>query len=368
MEIFAGLIAGAVVLLLVIVLIRLQKLSSSNPDLQSVLLVHQQMESMRNDLRDQLRNVTESFNHQLGTMSQQMSSQSGAVGSRLDSAARIMGDVQRNLGDLGRATEELKELGRGVSKLEELLGSPKLRGGLGEYLLEDLLKQVLPSDNFEMQHRFNNGTMVDAIVRTSDRLVSIDSKFPLENFRGMVLSGSEVDRRSFQRAFAADVRKHIDAIAMKYILPDEGTFPFALMYIPSENIYYEIIIKDESIAAEGLYEYALARNVVPVSPNSFYAYLQVIAIGLRGLRVEQNARGIVDTLIRLQDDLTRLREGFDTLGLHLENARKKYDEVGKRFSNFEARLGTVGEHPAGTGVPQKHIAPGTVILSMENHS
>jgi DNA recombination protein RmuC len=276
-------------------------------------------------------------------VTQQIQSQTNNVGSRLDNAARVISDVQKNLGELGQATQEIKELGQSVSKLEEMLRAPKLRGGLGELLLEDLLKQVLPADHFEMQYHFRGGQAVDAIIRTSDRMVPIDSKFPLENFRKMVGADGEGDRKTFQKAFVNDVKKHIDAIASKYILPDEGTFPFALMYIPAENIYYEVIIKDEGANGTGLYSYCIDKKVVPVSPNSFYAYLQVIALGLRGLQIEQSARNILNTLARLQGDSTKVRDAFDVLGSHLDNARKKYDEADKRLTNFEDRLSNVAE-------------------------
>lgn len=304
------------------------------------VILMQQLESLRNDLRSSLQNVSELVNQQLSNVTQQMQSQTASVGDRLDNAARVIGDVQKNLGELGRATEEIKELGQSVSKLEELLKAPKLRGGLGEYLLEDLLKQVLPSTHFEMQYRFRSGDTVDAVIKTSDRLVPVDSKFPLENFRKLT-TAPDTEKKTVQRAFVTDVRKHIDAIASKYILPDEGTFPFALMYIPAENIYYEIIIKDENSNGAGLYGYALDRKVVPVSPNSFYAYLQVIALGLRGFYIEQRAKEILGTLQQLQGDAGRVREVFDILGTHLENARKKYEDADSRLTRFEGRLENV---------------------------
>jgi DNA recombination protein RmuC len=198
-----------------------------------------------------------------------------------------------------------------------------------------------------MQHRFRNGHIVDAVICTSDRLTPVDSKFPLENFRKMTGSAGEDERNSFRRIFLNDVKKHIDAIAAKYILPDEGTFPFALMYIPAENIYYEIIIRQDGPSTTAdLYSYALERRVVPVSPNTLYSYLQVIALGLRGLRIEEHAREIVNTLNHLQGDLSRLREVFDTLGVHLDNAHKKFEDAGKRLSGFEARFEAIAEHPA----------------------
>ena len=358
---------------LLFLLIRRQQPQQSAEATQSTIVMQQQVDSLRNDLRSSLqhvtenvnqqmmnisqqlqsqttnvgsnlKHVTENINQQLSMVTQQIQSQTSNVGSRLDNAARVISDVQKNLGELGQATQEIKELGQSVSKLEEMLRAPKLRGGLGELLLEDLLKQVLPSDHFEMQYRFRGGQAVDAIVRTSDRMVPIDSKFPLENFRKMAATENEADKKTAQKAFVSDVKKHIDAIALKYILPDEGTFPFALMYIPAENIYYEVIIKDEGSNGSGLYGYSIDKKVVPVSPNSFYAYLQVIALGLRGLQIEKSARVILDTLGRLQGDITKVRDTFDVVGTHLENARKKYDEADKRLSNFEDRLSNAAEH------------------------
>ncbi|MBI3765340.1 MAG: DNA recombination protein RmuC, partial [Ignavibacteriales bacterium] len=334
-----------IVLVSVFLLLVIKRRSTPPPvgENREVLFMQQQIESIRNDVRSSLQNVTENVNQQLTAVTQQIQSQSSAVWSRLDNAARVIGDVQKNLGELGKATEEIKELGQSVSKLEELLQAPKLRGGLGEYLLEDLLKQVLPAGQYDMQHRFRNGHIVDAVIRTSDSMVPIDSKFPLENFRKVMTAENDTMRRSYQKAFIGDVKKHIDAIATKYILPDEGTFPFALMYVPAENIYYEVIIKDDETNGVGVYQYAIDRKVVPVSPNSFFAYLQVIAIGLRGLRVEQSARAIVDTLARLQGDIGKVREVFETLGTHLDNARKKYDEADKRLTGFESRLEQISE-------------------------
>jgi len=322
---------------------------------QQLTLVTNQIQSQTSNVGSRLQQVTENVNQQLNTVTQQIQSQTSNVGDRLDNAARVIGEVQKNLGELGQATKEIKELGQSVSKLDELLRAPKLRGGLGEYLLEDLLKQVLPADHFEMQYHFKNGQSVDAIIRTSDRIVPIDSKFPLENFQKMLAASNDGEKKIAQKAFIGDVKKHIDAIASKYILPDEGTFPFALMYIPAENIYYEVIIKDDGATnGSGLYNYAIDQKVIPVSPNSFYAYLQVIALGLRGLYIEQSAREILNNLSRLQGDISKVREVFDILGTHIDNARKKYEDADKKLSNFEGRLENIAEHTL-SDVPAKQL-------------
>jgi len=342
------------VALLVIVVILLMYLLRSTQEKPAgeggqFLLMQHQIEALRTDLRESLKNITDNVTQQLTAVTEQIQSQTGHIGTRLDTAAGVVKEVEAKLGQLGQATQEIKELGQSVSKLEELLRAPKLRGGLGEEMLEDLLKQVLPLDAFEMQYRFRNGQSVDAVVKTSDgRLVAIDAKFPLENFRKMMEIKTDTERRPFHRAFMNDVKKHVDAIASKYIVPDEGTFDFALMYIPAENVYYETIIKNESDDGANIYTYALGKKVIPVSPNSFYAYLRVIALGLRGLQIEKNARAISDNLKRLTVEIVKVREGFNVLGTHLDNARKKYEDADKRLTRFEDRLENIaGSLPGG---------------------
>ena len=331
-------------LLLSYLLIRERKSASRQGNENSLMAMQQYVESLRVDVRTSLQQLTENVNQQLGLINQQMQAQTSTVGNRLDSAARVIGEVQKNLGELGQAAKEIKDVGQNVAKLEELLRAPKLRGGIGEFLLEDLLKQVIPSKHFQMQYHFRNGQTVDAVIVTSDRLVPIDSKFPLENFRKMITAADEQEKKNFKKIFITDVKKHIDAISSKYILPDEGTFPFALMYIPAENIYYEVIIREEGVSdGAGLYTYAINKKVIPVSPNSLYAYLQVIALGLRGMYIEQSAKEVLNSLYHLQVDLGKVRDVFDVLGSHLDNALKKYDDVDKKLSNVESRLGNIAE-------------------------
>jgi DNA recombination protein RmuC len=219
---------------------------------------------------------------------------------------------------------------------------------LGELFLGDLLAQILPPTHYALQHKFKSGEAVDAAISLGQGLVPVDSKFPLENFRRVIAGESEDDRKAAKRKFSADVKKHIDSIAAKYILPDEGTFDFALMYIPAENVYYEVILKDDAFGEDkGLCAYALAQRVIPVSPNSFYAYLQAIVLGLKGLRIEKNAHEMIQHLKRLQGDFQRFREDFDVLGKHLGNTRGKYEDAAKRLERFGEKLASVDDSSAG---------------------
>ncbi len=335
---------------ILIVLLVKRGTPGSSDSIQAAGFVQQQIEGLRTELAASLKNTTDVVNQhlqvvtaQLSSVTQQLQNNTGQVGQRLDNAARVIQDVQNKLGELGKATQEIKELGQSVSKLEEMLQAPKLRGGLGELLLEDLLKQVLPNGSYETQYAFKNGQKVDAIIKTSGGLVSVDAKFPFENFRKMLESGSsDQERRSAQRVFHSDVRKHIDAIASKYIRPDEGTFDFALMYIPAENIYYETIIKDDMLGEqESLHSYAIQRHVVPVSPNSFYAHLMVIALGFKGLLIEKNAKEIQQYLQRLVTELKKFTGLFETLGMQLNNAKNNFEKADKQLASFTDRLESV---------------------------
>ena len=300
----------------------------------------------------ELQQVTAEVNRRLQDGMALMQDAQKTMGQRLEEASRAVTEVHGQLGALGEATRRMEQVGRDITGLEQILRAPKMRGGFGETLLERLLAEILPADAYRLQHGFRSGDKVDAAILVAGRLVPVDSKFPLENFRRMVEEADEEQRRPVRRAFLKDVRNRVDEIAKKYIVPDENTFDFALMYIPAENVYYEVILRDES-GEDSLLGYSLSRRVVPVSPNSFYAYLQVILLGLRGLRIEQNAREILGVLGRLQGDAARVREHFDTLGRHITNAKNKYDEAATSLARLEGKIEDVagrGEQPALPGV------------------
>ena len=356
MEIFLGILAAVLAGALIFLVVRQRDARS---DGQTALLVQQGIDSLRADMDRSLRTTAErvssevrdmralvfsemgkttsSVNDQTKLLMDQMGKLNLGIGDRLNSAAEALGNVQRGLGELGKATEQLKELGGSVVELQQILKAPKSRGSFGELLLEDLLKQVIPRENFEMQHKFKGGQVVDAIVRTSGGTVPVDSKFPMENFQRMAAAATEEEAHQYRKSFSGDVKKHIDAIASKYINTDEGTFDFALMYIPAENVYYEAVIRQEA-EDNGIYQYAIDKRVVPVSPNTLYAHLRVIALGLKGMQIEKNAQEILGALKQLEGELAKFEESFGTIGVHLENARKKYEEAEKRLARFVDRL------------------------------
>jgi len=313
-------------------------------------------------LQRELGSVREQLSKSMADSAKIMSDSQKTVGERLDRAAEVVGQVQKSLGAIGETTKQVFMVGKDIAQLQEILRAPKLRGSFGELFLGDLLAQILPPKSFTLQYPFKSGDIVDAVVKLG-RLVPVDAKFPLENFKRLVEQQDPAEKTNARRKFVTDVKRHIDAIAEKYLRPDEGTYDFALMYIPAENVYYETIIKDDNVAVEdeSLMAYAFKRRVVPVSPNSFYAYLHTIALGLRGLEVEKNARLILDQLARLRGDFHRFKEDFTLVGKHLNNTRQKYEDADRRLNRFEDKLLTTGGSEAATPTPIEETSPLEVL-------
>ena len=311
-------LVGVIALALFRVAARLGELEAgrAQPD-QALLLLQREIETTRSESQKGLADT---------------------IGSVRQELAQVVSDVQGSLGKLGEANQRIFEVGRSISGLEQILKSPKVRGGLGETFLENLLSQMLPQGHYGLQHRFSTGDRVDAVIHIGDRLVPVDAKFPLENFQRILEETDETARRQWRRAFVRDVKARVDEIAKKYILPDEGTYDFALMYIPAENVYFEAILRDDAIDEDAPAVYATSRRVIPVSPNSLYAYLRVIVLGLKGLQIERSAQDIQARLSRLGGDLDKFRDAFDVVGRHLTHARNKYDDAASALNRVEAKL------------------------------
>lgn len=286
------------------------------------------------------------------TMDRRLAALDTKIDGRLASAGQTTTQIHERLGEVTQATAEMIERAKDLSRLEQALRPPKARGGFGELLLENLLRDRLPPDAYEVQHTFSTGDRVDAVIR-ADRLVPVDAKFPLDNFERMVTAEDDAQRQLHEKAFARDVKGHIDAIAAKYILPAEGTYDWALMYLPAEAIYYELV----SGKTGQLLTYAHARRVFPVSATTFTAYLQVIAMGLKGMQIERTAHEVMAYCAALQKDFGKFREDFELVGTHLSRAQSKYAEADKRLDRFETRLDRATDQEVEAGSAEQPALP-----------
>jgi len=261
------------------------------------------------------------------------------VGEKVEGSVGVFGDLRERLGELTKRTKDIEEVAKSISSLQEALRAPKFRGEFGEVGLETLLMNHF-SGSYSLQYRFQNGKTVDAVVRVGENLVPIDAKFPfpLQDFERMVTTQSQEEQTRLRRQFTRTIKKHIEDVS-QYIQPDEGTFDFALLYIPAENLYYETVVRASQPSEESdIYSYCREKRVFLVSPNTFYAYLQAIVLGLKGLQVEKFAREILGQLERLKGELQGFQEDYELIGRHISNAAKKHTEAETKLTRLSGRL------------------------------
>jgi DNA recombination protein RmuC len=266
------------------------------------------------------------LNQNMNSMNEKLDKTTDAINERLTNAARVISLVQKELGTV-------QERFKGFEEFNELL-HPKMRGNIGEKILADMLAQVFPNEQYALQHKFRGGETVDAIIRTQAGIVPIDSKFPLENFKQMTRAENDEDKRQASREFVKAVKKHIDDISKKYLLPDEGTVNFAVMYVPSENVYYHILTDDEN----DLLEYAKGKSVLMTSPHGFFNFLRIILMGLERNKLQEQAQKIWDILKGVQQESIRFGETIGVMSRHVTNAKNAMDNVHAGYDKLNGKL------------------------------
>lgn len=353
------LIAAVFVVVVLVVWLALQNLSAQKKN----ETIESQMNELRRDLQTmataqaqaagQITTLTSSVTTRLDSVSKSLTdgvAQSADISARSQTAMReelksTQGMMERIHKQLGEFQEVSRGLSNAQQSLESVLGGAKTRGILGEVTLDRLLEDSLPMSQYKTQYHFASGEAADAVIFLRDRkLLAVDSKFPLESFRRIEAEGDDA-----RRAFATAVKGHADAIARKYILPEENTLDLALMFVPSESVYYELL---QTTDAKGipLDEYCRDKRIVAVSPNTLYAHLSVIAMGLRGMQIEENARRLSNGLSGLQKQLGNFMETFEKVGTHLKNAQQSYQEAGRRLDKTDLALeGLLTSGDASTG-------------------
>jgi DNA recombination protein RmuC len=259
-------------------------------------------------------------------------------------------DMAEKLGEIRVTNERIVAISQDINQLSRILESPKLRGNIGEFELERMLSNVLPQALYRMQAPVGEA-LADAVIVLEGGWLCIDSKFPLDNFRRMAQPNAEPEaRQQWHRLFLSDVRRHVTDIAHKYILPP-STLDFALMFIPAENVYYEVLLSDEVL------EFSRAKRVVPVSPNTLYAYLQAISIGFRGLKIAQETRRIEQLLLGLKKNFDEFKEHFRLIGRHLDRARGQFVQAESEVSRFDHTIGGIQFGTLHEELPQPEDGP-----------
>jgi DNA recombination protein RmuC len=293
--------------------------------------LQQQFETLRGNIQDSLNDSRRELFGMVTALQQGVEQR---LGDTITQHSSLFKEMAEKLGELRVTNERIVAISQDINQLSRILESPKLRGNVGEFELERMLSNVLPQALYRLQAPIGEA-LVDAVIVLEGGWLCIDSKFPLDNFRRMAHPDAEPEaRQQWRRLFLGDVRRHVTDIAHKYILPP-STLDFALMFIPAENVYYEVLLSDEVL------EFSRAKRVIPVSPNTLYAYLQAISIGFRGLKIAQETRRIEQLLLGLKKNFDEFKEHFRLIGRHLDRARGQFVQAESEVSRFDHTIGGI---------------------------
>ncbi len=321
-----GALAGAAVLW---VLTKRTKSTGADPS----ALIAQLQREIASRLDQSTRQIDQRLRENVSAMNESKS----FLANRVSSTERTVREVSSSLGKLEQATAALQRTNEEIASFQKLLSAPKVRGSFGEVMLTNLLADVLPADRYDTQFTLQSGDIADAIIRLQDGyIVAIDAKFPLANYELHMRESAGPAKEAARKQSIRDFKKHITDISRKYIVPREKTLDYAFMYIPVEGVYYETMVHDPG--GETLWEFCLANRVIPVSPNSFLAYLQTVLVGLRGMKIQQQAQEILQTLGQVRRDFKVFAEDFSMVGKHLSNAKNRFDDSSRRLDKFSNRL------------------------------
>ncbi len=335
MELFLIIVIIALVLLVAFLAYRLNAVQQENVQIQG-------------KVTEELRSLDEKFERRMNEVKEHVTSRvrenmgftqnsTKEVNDRLTTASKVIGDLRERITAFEEGSKKITDLGKSIGDLTNVFKAQKMRGGWGEESLESLLVEFMPRDMLEFQYKYKAGdAIVDAIVRFNDSFLPIDAKFPLENFVRLNEAESEEKKNELKKILKKDIQKHVDAIASKYISKEDKSLDVAFMYIPAENIYYETVIRDDEDL--NIKRYCFDKHVVPVSPSTLYAYIQIVLLGMKGMQVSKKAKEILDSIKSMEAEFVRVLNSYDTIGSHLTHAQQKYAETDKFLDKFGARL------------------------------
>jgi len=277
-------------------------------------------------LQQQINQISQTLDNKLSESNKNQQFQ-------FNQSAKIIGDVRERLAKLDETNRQVVSFADQLKSLQDILKNPKQRGILGEYYLETVLKNVLPPGSYQMQYGFKDGVMVDAAVFVDKLIIPIDSKFSLENYNRMVLASDAQEKKRLEMAFVSDLKLRIDETA-KYVKPEEKTTDFAFMFIPSEAVYYDLLINKVGVMAEdhqNLVYYAGRKKVIVVSPTSFLAYLQTVLQGMKNQKISEQAQMIIKEVERLGKHMFTYSEYVNRMGENLDKTVSSYNKARAEF-------------------------------------
>lgn len=337
-----------------IFLIYKQQGAKSGPNEQENKMLFEYIESLRKDIRDgqhiNRKETDEKLDRIHDRLAKGLEHSSTTSQKQYEQSVKLITDVTERLTKLDETNKQVLSFSEQMQSLEDILKNPKQRGILGEYYLETLLKNVLPTGSFQMQYPFKDGTIVDAVVFVKEKIIPIDSKFSLENYNRLAAEKDPVEHAKLEKLFKADLKNRIDETA-KYVKPSEGTMDFAFMFIPHEAIYYDLLVSQVGalkVNTRDLIEYAFKeRHVIIVSPTSFLAYLQTVLQGLKALQIEESAKEIRKNVEQLGKHVLSYEEYLQKLGGHLGTTVNMYNSAYKEFHKIDKDICRITEGDAG---------------------
>jgi DNA recombination protein RmuC len=332
--IIAVIVLGALVVLLIVVLLFRQRPNENN---QSALMLKADMTELNNSVQQLKDGLQKQLSEQMGSSSKQMQSQWAA-------SNKILTDVTRRLTELDKTNKNVGDIASELKTLQNVLQNPKQRGVIGEYYLEQILKNTLSPGTYELQYKLAEGLIVDAIIKLDDKILPVDSKFSLENYNRLI-DAEGLDREVLEKTFKSDIKNRIDETA-KYILPGKGTLDQALMFIPSEAIYYDLLANKVGLGAvsgRNLIQYASEKKVTIVGPSTLSAMLQTIMQGLRSMEIHRDTEKIRKNIEQLQKHLLAHNAYMLKLGTSLGTTVGHYNTTYKELGKIDRDIVKIAE-------------------------
>ena len=305
----------------------------------SLIMLQQQLNALNQVLDSKLSESTKAIQNQFGQ------------------SAKIIQNVTEKLTRLDETNKQVVGFADQLRSLQDILKNPKQRGILGEYYLETVLKNVLPPGSYQTQYSFKDGTIVDAVVFVDKRIIPVDSKFSLENYNRILETSNPEERKKYERAFVNDLKIRIDETS-KYVKPEENTMDFAFMFIPSEAVYYDLLINKVGAVTgdtNNLIYYAGQKKVIIVSPTSFLAYLQTVLQGLKNQKISEQAMEIIKQVERLGKHLGGYSEYMDKLGNHLGTTVSSYNKASKELAKVDKDVVKITGKETKIKLPEEEI-------------